>query len=85
MYLVMAALRAKCTHFWENQKKSCKDPEVVHKLSSLRTRKKANVFATQWAKGNNVKVKSKNQIMLSQDKKFEFYSKCNGKVLNGGF
>lgn len=85
----MAVLKAKCTQSWEDQKKSCKDPEVVHKLSSFKDLKKANVFATQWAKRNNgmnnVRVISKNQIMLSQDKKFEFYSKCNGKILNGGF
>ena len=34
---------------------------------------------------SKVSVISRNQIILGQEKKSEFYSECNGKILNGGF
>ena len=34
---------------------------------------------------SNVSVISRNQMISGQDKKSEFYSEYNGKILNGGF
>lgn len=81
-------LKAKYTQSWEDQKKLCKDPELVNKSCSLKDLKESQCSCTQWAKGNNdvnnVGAISKKQ-MLSQDNKFRFYSKCNDKVLNREF